>query len=77
MTSRPDEVTDAQREACAVMSMRSMLEDLANRSDTTVESRLEQFASSRTYTELFDFSTGLWAEGPDYLWHRWMTETEA
>ena len=70
-------MTDAQREACAVMSMRSMLEDLANRSGTTVESRLEQFASSRTYTELFDFSTGLWAEGPDYLWHRWMTETEA
>ena len=47
-------MTDAQREACAVMSMRSMLEDLANRSGTTVESRLEQFASSRTYTELFD-----------------------
>lgn len=26
-----------------------------------------QFASSSAYKMLFDYSTGLWREGPDYL----------
>lgn len=60
-------VTDAQKEACAVSVMRTMLEDYSAQRGIPFESALEQFAASRCYEMLFDFDTGLWAEGPDYL----------
>lgn len=60
-------VTDAQKEACAVSVMRAMLEDYSAKRGIPFESALEQFAASRCYEMLFDFDTGLWAEGPDYL----------
>ncbi len=67
------EVTDAQREACAVEVMRAMLEDWCDEHGEDFDTALDRFASSRTYEFLFDFTTRQWAEGPDnlrYLWER-------
>lgn len=63
-------------EACAVLTMRMMLEDLTTETGYTFEELLVTFASSNTYSMLFDFETRLWAEGPDYLRGVWERETK-
>ena len=60
-------VTDEQREACAVVVMRTMLEDWCDDTGAPFDDALDAFASSRTYELLFDFSSRQWAEGPDNL----------
>lgn len=57
-------VTDEQREACAVVVMRTMLEDWCDDTGSPFDDALDAFASSRTYELLFDFSSRQWAEGP-------------
>lgn len=66
-TSSKSEITDQQREACAVSVMRAMLEDYSKDTGVPFSSLFFQFASSPAYEMLFDYSTGLWMEGPDYL----------
>lgn len=56
-----------QKELCAITVMRMMLEDYSIKKGILFEEALCQFAASPTYMMLFDFSTGLWREGPDYL----------
>ena len=72
MPFHEEEVTDAQREACAVEVMRTMLEDHCDRTGDSFEHALDSFASSPAYALLFDYGTRLWAEGPDYLRSIWM-----
>ena len=67
MTSDAYEVTDQQREACAVCVMRAMLEDYTKATGSGFEDAFYRFVTSRAYDMLFDYSTGLWREGPDYL----------
>lgn len=67
MTSATSELTNQQREACAVSVMRTMLEDYSNDTGVPFSSLFFQFAVSPAYKMLFDYSTGLWMEGPDYL----------
>ena len=50
-------VTDEQREACAVVVMRTMLEDWCDDTGAPFDDALDAFASSRTYELLFDFSS--------------------
>lgn len=50
-------VTDEQREACAVVVMRTMLEDWCDDTGVPFDDALDAFASSRTYELLFDFSS--------------------
>ena len=65
-------VTENEKYCCAVMAMKSMLIDLAKTTGRPFEELLEEFASSDTYAELFDFDSGFWREGPDFL--RYMYE---
>ena len=60
-------VPDDQKEVCAILCMRMMLEDYSDSRGIAFESVFEDFASSETYNRLFDFDTHLWAESPDYL----------
>ena len=47
--------------------MRSMLEDFSTENGITFDEAFLTFVVSPTYKMLFDYSTGLWREGPDYL----------
>ncbi len=67
MTSATAAFDDQQKELCAISVMRAMLEDYCAEKDVAFEEAFLEFASSRAYQMLFDFSTGLWREGPDYL----------
>lgn len=67
MTSETNSISDEQKEMCAVRVMRSMLEDYTDENSVVFEEALLKFASSNTYKMLFDYSTGIWKEGPDYL----------
>lgn len=67
MLSIDDTFDDQQKELCAVVTMRSMLEDYMNEKGCSFDEAFFRFASSTAYQMLFDYSTGLWREGPDYL----------
>ena len=67
MSSPDEQLNDTQREACAVQAMRAMLEDYAQAHNVPFDQALLSFAASRLYRGLFDYETGLWAEGPTYL----------
>ena len=60
-------VLTEQKELCAVTVMKTMLEDMASDSGENFENLMLEFADSNTYDMLFDYDTGLWREGPDYL----------
>ena len=67
MTSNVFKINNQQREACAVSVMRTMLEDYSKDTGIPFNEAFFQFAESPAYKTLFDYSTGLWMEGPDYL----------
>ena len=67
MSSAIPETTNQQREACAVSVMRTMLEDYSQETGCSFNSLFFEFVTSPAYKMLFDYSTGLWKEGPDYL----------
>ena len=67
MKSADEKVSDQQKELCAVSVMRSMLEDYSALNHIDFEQALLMFGQSKTYQALYDFSTGMWREGPDYL----------
>lgn len=75
MTSVDFSVTDEQREACSVIAMRTMLTDYCDETGIPFHQVFFQFVNSRAYKMLFDFPTGLWMEGSDYLRSVW-TEHE-
>lgn len=60
-------VADSQREECADLVMRAMLEDYCTETGVSFNQAFLEFSTSTAYKELFDYSTGLWMEGPDYL----------
>mgnify|MGYP004683256053 FL=1 len=59
--------TDSQKEACAILAMRSAVASLSVREGISYEDALLRFTQSRIYDALFDFDTEIWKEGPDYL----------
>lgn len=67
MTSNTFELNNNQREACAVSVMRAMLEDYCVEKNIPFSQAFFEFSTSPAYKMLFDYSTGLWMEGPDYL----------
>lgn len=67
MTSNTFEIKNQQREACAVSVMRAMLEDYSVEKHIPFNQAFFEFSTSPAYKMLFDYSTGLWMEGPDYL----------
>ena len=66
-------VTEEQKNACAVTCMRCMLEDYSRLMNHSFEEELKNFLASDTYDALFDFSTGLWREGPRYIMDWYLT----
>lgn len=44
-----------------------MLEKYAQNNDISFSDAFFQFTNSRAYLALFDYDTGIWSEGPDYL----------
>lgn len=61
------EVSDKQKNAAAIMVMQRVLEIYSEQNDITIESALMDFSSTLVYNALFDFDTGLWREGPEYI----------
>lgn len=59
--------TDSQKESCAVSLMRDTIEALSLRDGISYEEALLYFTSSKVYAALFDYDTGIWKEGTDYL----------
>lgn len=60
-------LTDSQKESCAVLAMRNAVEALSLRENISYEDALLHFTTSRVYDALFDFDTGIWKESSDYL----------
>ena len=58
-------IDDSQREMCAVLVMRTMLTDYCNDTGVSFNDVFFRFVTSPAYKMLFDYSTGLWMEGPD------------
>lgn len=59
--------TDSQKECCAVDLMRESVEELSLRDHISYEDALLHFTSSKVYDALFDYDTGIWKEGSDYI----------
>ena len=60
-------IDDSQREMCAVLVMRTMLTDYCDDTGVSFNDVFFRFVTSPSYKMLFDYSTGLWMEGRDYL----------
>ena len=59
---------------CADMTLASAIEDMAKEMHITIEEARSLLLESRAYQCLYDFETGVWKEGPDYLrdlYERW------
>lgn len=54
-------------ESTAITVMRCMLISYSEQNHIPFDQAMLAFASSKTYEDLFDFSTEIWKEGPDYL----------
>ena len=59
--------TDSPKESYAVSLMRDAIEVLASRDNISYDEALLHFTSSKIYDALFDYDTGFWREGSDYL----------
>ena len=57
-------IDDSQREMCAVLVMRTMLTDYCDDTGVSFNDVFFRFVTSPAYKMLFDYSTGLWMEGP-------------
>lgn len=60
-------VSTETKEACAIETMRYMLQNYSQDKGMPFEDALLLFTTSSTYQVLFDFDTQVWKEGPDYL----------
>ena len=67
MEMQDNMVTAEQKEFCALTTMRTMLERYSLKKHISFEDALLAFSKSCAYDALFDFETGIWKEGPDYL----------
>ena len=72
MSSEISELDDQQKELCAILVMRTMLEDYSKDTGISYEKVFYRFVKSPAYEDLFDYSTGLCREGPDYLRERFL-----
>ena len=53
--------------ACADMTLTNAIEDMAKEEHITIDEARSRLLESKTYECLYDFDTGMWMEGPDYL----------
>lgn len=62
-----NEITNKQKEASAIMLMQRVLELYCEKQSISIDDALAWFSSTSIYNALFDYETGLWKEGPDYI----------
>ena len=67
METTADTVADERKEATAIAVMRCMLVTYSEEKGIPFERVMLDFSQSGTYEALFDFDTGIWKEGPEYL----------
>lgn len=60
-------ITERQKETCAVNTMRRMVEKYSEKNNIPFEDAFFDFTKSPIYELLFDYESGVWREGPDYL----------
>ena len=60
-------IDEKLKEASALASMQKMIEKYAANNSLCFDEVMKKYVASESYSALFDFSTGLWREGPDYL----------
>ena len=61
------EIREKQKNAAAIMLMQRVLEIYSERHSVSIDQALTWFSSTSVYNALFDYETGLWKEGPDYI----------
>lgn len=61
------QISDKEKEYCSVSVMRRMAEKYAAKKKISFDEALLLFTSSSVYDALFDYTTDIWKEGPDYL----------
>lgn len=61
------EISEKQKNAAAIMLMQRVLEIYSESHSISIDEALTWFSSTPVYNALFDFETGLWKEGPDYI----------
>ncbi len=62
-----EKVSEKQKNAAAIMLMQCVLEIYSERHSVSIDEALTWFSSTPVYNALFDYETGLWKEGPDYI----------
>lgn len=62
-----EQISDKEKEYCAVSTMRRMIEKYADKSGISFDEAMLLFTNSSVYEALFDYMTNIWREGPDYL----------
>lgn len=67
MATSVNNISESQKECCAVLTMERAIELLAEQEHISYQEALLRFTNSPVYEALFDYGTGVWAEGPSYL----------
>lgn len=62
-----NEISNKQKNAAAIMLMQRVLEIYSEKEAISLDEALMRFSNTPIYNALFDFETGLWMEGPDYI----------
>jgi len=62
-----NDISNKQKNAAAVMLMQRVLEIYSEKQSISIDDALIKFSSTPIYNALFDYETGLWKEGPDYI----------
>lgn len=61
------EISEKQKNAAAIMLMQRVLEKYSEKNSISLDEALTWFSSTPVYNALFEYETGLWKEGPDYI----------
>ena len=67
METLKNDITDKQRETCAIIVMRDAVAEIAKQENLSYDEAMVRFASSRVYEALFGYETGIWKESPVYI----------
>lgn len=60
-------MTDEQKEFCADLIFTDAVMDMAEDEGISKTEARRRLIESKAYDALYDFETGLWANGPDYF----------
>ena len=67
METLKNDITDKQRETCAIIVMRDAVAEIAKQENLSYDEAMVRFVNSRVYEALFDYETGIWKESPVYI----------